>query len=290
MVFIGFVQGHRAHTMYVGLHVPGSAAKKKTHHRRHRHHHRQQQQPGIAEEGSLANNGESAASGPSWEGRRSWVVTPHRSRGRRPTRPPLQRWCWPIFFMAFSTSFNVFELRGRVSRDGLSLARNPRRQETGSNDWATEYVTRHGIIEDGTERTSARLWTQRLAADAAYCGHRTVLLRRSSRILFFNETTMKNRVLQTPCRRRRASSSSWARRARTTAPTRATRSSPKWRSCTTRTASTPNGTKRPGPTLLFFFFYFAVDRRYQSLIIVFSLVSAEVCRYDCPYSSLWVII
>lgn len=51
--------------MYVGLHVPGSAAKKKTHHRRHRHHHRQQQQPGIAEEGSLANNGESAASGPS---------------------------------------------------------------------------------------------------------------------------------------------------------------------------------------------------------------------------------
>lgn len=65
MVFIGFVQGHRAHTMYVGLHVPGSAAKKKTHHRRHRHHHRQQQQPGIAEEGSLANNGESAASGPS---------------------------------------------------------------------------------------------------------------------------------------------------------------------------------------------------------------------------------
>jgi len=49
-------EGHRAHTMYVGLHVPGSgnpARKRSSHHRRHRHH--RQQPPGIAEEGSPAD-------------------------------------------------------------------------------------------------------------------------------------------------------------------------------------------------------------------------------------------
>ena len=52
-------QGHRAHTMYVGLHVPSSSnptRKRSSHHRRHHRHHRQQP-PGIAEEGSPADNG-----------------------------------------------------------------------------------------------------------------------------------------------------------------------------------------------------------------------------------------
>ena len=41
--------------MYVGVHVPGS--KRRSHHRRHRHHHRHpHHQPGIAEEGSPADN------------------------------------------------------------------------------------------------------------------------------------------------------------------------------------------------------------------------------------------
>ena len=49
--------GHRAHTMYIGVHVPGaSGSKRRSHHRRHRHH-RHHYQPGIAEEASnLADN------------------------------------------------------------------------------------------------------------------------------------------------------------------------------------------------------------------------------------------
>lgn len=48
--------------MYVGVHVPsssnGGSSKRRSHHRRHHRHHRQhqQQQPGIAEEGSPADN------------------------------------------------------------------------------------------------------------------------------------------------------------------------------------------------------------------------------------------
>ncbi|XP_045033859.1 electroneutral sodium bicarbonate exchanger 1 isoform X3 [Daphnia magna] len=50
-------EGHRAHTMYVGVHVPSSVNKRRSsHHRRHRHHHRHQHQPGIAEEASPADN------------------------------------------------------------------------------------------------------------------------------------------------------------------------------------------------------------------------------------------
>ncbi|XP_059350576.1 sodium-driven chloride bicarbonate exchanger-like isoform X2 [Daphnia carinata] len=50
-------EGHRAHTMYVGVHVPSSGNKRRSsHHRRHRHHHRHQHQPGIAEEASPADN------------------------------------------------------------------------------------------------------------------------------------------------------------------------------------------------------------------------------------------
>ncbi|XP_046442370.1 electroneutral sodium bicarbonate exchanger 1-like isoform X2 [Daphnia pulex] len=49
-------EGHRAHTMYVGVHVPSNGNKRRSHHRRHRHHHRHQHQPGIAEEASPADN------------------------------------------------------------------------------------------------------------------------------------------------------------------------------------------------------------------------------------------
>ena len=55
-------EGHRAHTMYVGVHLPstggsGSSAKRRSHHRRHRHHrHHQHHQPGIEEEGANASD------------------------------------------------------------------------------------------------------------------------------------------------------------------------------------------------------------------------------------------
>ena len=38
LYFMTFVIGHRAHTVYVGLHVPGY--HRRSHHRRHRHHHK----------------------------------------------------------------------------------------------------------------------------------------------------------------------------------------------------------------------------------------------------------
>lgn len=50
--------GHRAHTMYIGVHVPGATGgrRRSSHHRRHRHR-QHPHQPGIAEEGStMADN------------------------------------------------------------------------------------------------------------------------------------------------------------------------------------------------------------------------------------------
>lgn len=41
--------------MYVGVHVPSATTKRRSHHRRHRRH--QHHHPGIAEEGSVADNG-----------------------------------------------------------------------------------------------------------------------------------------------------------------------------------------------------------------------------------------
>lgn len=59
--------GHRAHTMYVGVHLPSTnPTKRRSHHRRHRRH--QHHQPGIAEEGSVTDKGITANLG---------VVKPH---------------------------------------------------------------------------------------------------------------------------------------------------------------------------------------------------------------------
>ncbi|XP_015786320.1 sodium-driven chloride bicarbonate exchanger isoform X3 [Tetranychus urticae] len=48
-------EGHRAHAMYVGFHVPGGSYRRRGHHRRHKHHHHKNGHTKKREDGTLSS-------------------------------------------------------------------------------------------------------------------------------------------------------------------------------------------------------------------------------------------